>query len=53
LNSAITQSSAAAVADAFGELAEAANALAEAVTAEDKAAAQGPTRSRPRARGAL
>jgi hypothetical protein len=51
LNRAITQSSAAAVADAFGELADAAGALADAVAADDEAAALSPTR--PRARGAV
>lgn len=40
LNHAITGSSAAIVADAFGDCAEAAAALAEAVRAEDEAAAQ-------------
>jgi hypothetical protein len=48
LNHAITGSSAAAVADAFGEFADAAAALAEAVRAEDEAAAG----SHARARGA-
>jgi hypothetical protein len=48
LNRAITGSSAAEVADAFGEFSDAAGALADAVAGED-AAAQ-PTR--PRARGA-
>lgn len=48
LNHAITGSSAAAVADAFGEFAEAADALASAVEREDEAAKA----SRPRARGA-
>lgn len=48
LNHAITGSSAAAVADAFGEFAEATGALAEAVAREDAAA----TASRPRTRGA-
>jgi hypothetical protein len=48
LNHAITGSSAAEVADAFGEFAEAAGALADAVAAED-AAAQVP---RHRAHGA-
>jgi hypothetical protein len=48
LNRAITGSSAAAVADAFGELAEAAEALATAVAREDEAGIA----SRPRARGA-
>jgi hypothetical protein len=50
LNRAITGSDAAAVADAFGELAEAAGALAGAVTREDEAAA--PASHRSRARGA-
>ena len=50
LNRAITGSDAAAVADAFGELAGAAADLAEAVAREDEA---GMVRqSRPRARGA-
>ena len=40
LNRAITQSNAANVADAFGELSEAARALAEAVEREDEAARQ-------------
>jgi hypothetical protein len=44
LNHAITGSSAAAVADAFGDFAEVARALADAVAAEDGAAR--PTRSR-------
>jgi hypothetical protein len=48
LNHAITGSSAAEVADAFGEFAEAAGALADAVAAED-AAAEAP---RHRAHGA-
>jgi len=48
LNRAITGSSAAALADAFGEFAEVAGALATAVAREDEAAAE----SRPRARGA-
>lgn len=48
LNRAITGSSAAAVADAFGEFAEAADALAAAVASEDEAAAE----ARSRARGA-
>jgi hypothetical protein len=48
LNHAITGSSAAAVADAFGEFAEAAGALATAVAREDEAAIA----SRSRARGA-
>jgi hypothetical protein len=47
LNRAITGSSAAAVADAFGEIAAAASALADAVAAEDEEAS-----SRARARGA-
>jgi hypothetical protein len=49
LNTAITGSSAASVADAFGELSEAAGALADAVAREDQAAEQ---QTRPRARGA-
>lgn len=49
LNRAITQSSASEVADAFGELAQAAEALADAVAGADQAAVQ----SRPRARGAV
>jgi hypothetical protein len=48
LNHAITGSSAAAVADAFGEFADAAGGLAEAVRAED----EGTTVSHTRARGA-
>src|ERR1700759_2933114 len=48
LNRAITGSSAAAVADAFGELAEATEALATAVARDDEAAIASP----PRARGA-
>jgi hypothetical protein len=48
LNSAITGSSAANVADAFGEFAEAAGALADAIAREDEAATQSP---RSRARG--
>lgn len=44
LNGAITGSSAAAVADAFGELAEAAGALATAVAAEDETQAHPATR---------
>jgi hypothetical protein len=48
LNHAITGSNAAAVADAFGEFAEAAGALADAVAAEDGAAQS----ARPRSRGA-
>lgn len=46
LNRAITGSSAAAVADAFGDFAEAADALATAVGAEDEAAAEGRSRAR-------
>ena len=38
LNQAITRSNAAAVADAFGEIAQEANALADAVAVEDSAA---------------
>ncbi|HEX3525611.1 MAG TPA: hypothetical protein VH988_00965 [Thermoanaerobaculia bacterium] len=49
LNRAITGSDAAAVADAFGELAEAASALADAVTREDEATSAA---HRSRARGA-
>jgi len=45
LNRAITGTDAAAVADAFGELSEAAGELADAVTRED-AATQPPTRTR-------
>ena len=45
LNRAITGSNAAAVADAFGELAGAAGALADAVAAEDEAGARAPSRS--------
>ena len=48
LNSAITGSSSALVADAFGELSEAARALADAVAAEDEATAH---RTRSRSRG--
>jgi hypothetical protein len=48
LNHAITGSSAAAVADAFGEFADAAGALSEAVRAED----EGTQESHTRARGA-
>jgi hypothetical protein len=48
LNRAITGSSAAAVADAFGQFAEAADMLATAVAHEDQTAAE----ARPRARGA-
>jgi hypothetical protein len=50
LNRAITGSSAADVADAFGEMSEAASALAEAIANEDGAASEGS--SRARARGA-
>src|SRR5207248_8437625 len=50
LNHAITGSNAASVADAFGDTAQAANALAEAVEREDEAAARG--RQSSRARGA-
>jgi hypothetical protein len=49
LNHAITGSSAAAVADAFGELSDAARELADAVTREDEVAADPPG---SRARGA-
>ena len=45
LNRAITGSNAAAVADAFGDLSEAAAALAEAVGAEDQTAATSPERT--------
>ena len=45
LNRAITGSSAADVADAFGELSEAAGAVADAVVAEDEAAAGAPSRT--------
>jgi hypothetical protein len=45
LNRAITGSDAAAVADAFGDLSEAAAALAEAVVAEDAAAASSAERT--------
>jgi hypothetical protein len=45
LNRAITGSSAAAVADAFGELSDVAGALADAVAAEDEAAARAPSRT--------
>lgn len=44
LNQAIAGTSAAAVADAFGEVAESAKALAEAVAAEDEQAGRGRTR---------
>lgn len=46
LNHAITGSNAAAVADAFGEFAEATGALADAVAAEDGAAQSARSRSR-------
>jgi hypothetical protein len=49
LNRAITGSDAANVADAFGEISEAAAALADAVAREDAASVSGPP---PRARGA-
>jgi hypothetical protein len=45
LNRAITGSDAAAVADAFGELSEAAGVLADAITAEDAAGARATSRS--------
>jgi hypothetical protein len=45
LNRAITGSDAAAVADAFGELSEAAGVLADAITAEDEAGARATSRS--------
>ena len=45
LNRAITGSNAAEVADAFGDLSEAAGALADAVDTEDAAAARSATRS--------
>jgi hypothetical protein len=48
LNTAITGSSAAAVADAFGELSQAAAALAEAVAQEDQTLAQVQPRSAAR-----
>jgi hypothetical protein len=49
LNRAITGSSAAGVADAFGEISEAAAALAETIASEDgTAASDGPSRSRAR-----
>jgi len=51
LNQSITGSSAAAVADAFGELSEAAEALADAIEREDEAAGREPGRyPEPRAR---
>lgn len=46
LNQAIGGSNAAAVADAFGEVAEVASLLAEAVESEDQAATQAASRSR-------
>jgi hypothetical protein len=46
LNHAITGSSAAAVADAFGEFADAAGALADAVRAQDEGAPMSHTRAR-------
>jgi hypothetical protein len=52
LNRAITGSSAAAVADAFGETAEAANVLADAIAAEDDAAAGNADVGPARVRGA-
>jgi hypothetical protein len=52
LNRAITGSDAATVADAFGELADAARELAAAVAREDELAAQRQQPTRPRARGA-
>ena len=45
LNRAITGSNAAEVADAFGELSEAASALAEAVAAEDEVSGRGASRT--------
>jgi hypothetical protein len=45
LNRAITGSDAAAVADAFGELSEAAGVLADAVVADDEAASRAASRS--------
>jgi hypothetical protein len=48
LNRAITGSSAADVADAFGELSEAAESLARAVAAEGEAATQPPPRAASR-----
>jgi hypothetical protein len=45
LNRAITGSDAAAVADAFGELSEAAGVLADAITAEDEVGARATSRS--------
>lgn len=52
LNHAITGSSAAAVADAFGEFAETAGALAEAVGADDERETHAAHASHARARGA-
>ena len=46
LNRAITGTSAADVADSFGEIAQAASALAEAVAHEDRASAPGRSRAR-------
>jgi hypothetical protein len=46
LNRAITGTSAADVADAFGEIEQAASALAEAVVREDQAVASSPARTR-------
>ena len=46
LNRAITGTSAADVADAFGEIEQAASALAEAVAREDQTAASSPARTR-------
>jgi hypothetical protein len=45
LNRAITGSDAATVADAFGELSEAARVMADAVAAEDEAGARAASRS--------
>jgi hypothetical protein len=50
LNRAITGSDAAAVADAFGEISDAATALADAVTEEDQAAVGQAATTKP-ARG--
>jgi len=52
LNRAISGSDAAVVADAFGEMAEAARALADAVAREDHAAAASAQGARGRSRGA-
>jgi len=52
LNRAITGSSAADVADAFGEVSDVAEALADAVAREDEAAGRTRTAPVPRARGA-